>query len=319
MSDSPPNSSRKVVLADPSTDPVLNDTTNRVIDRYVSRESDSILRMLSENPDDDIAANVFQMISSIQLNVYSMTAKDMRNFLENLNSQISSVKNKQLKIVLLALFNKMSTECKELITRQQEIELGSNKVELEKVKICEVLTRFIKETVPVGIAVGGSYAFKRAFENQLRRFDLFTSIYTFFSQNDSCIEPISIQVQNPGYLGGRLSELGSMLGLGPTVESQTIFVPVESLKCNVMRGIGSIFGYAGEVAGSGKEITLLVIMLFLTVVFYMLLRILNSKINFMGTGIDFKFKSKKSGKKSLSKNAKKSAKKSCKKSLRKRF
>ena len=34
MSDSPPNSSRKVVLADPSTDPVLNDTTNRVIDMY---------------------------------------------------------------------------------------------------------------------------------------------------------------------------------------------------------------------------------------------------------------------------------------------
>jgi hypothetical protein len=73
MSKSPPNSKspRQIVLADPSTNPVLNDRTISVIDTYLSQESAVILKMLSEDPDDK-ATNIFQMISIYQILNFSM-------------------------------------------------------------------------------------------------------------------------------------------------------------------------------------------------------------------------------------------------------
>jgi hypothetical protein len=320
MSDSPPNSTsrRQIVLADPDTNPVLNDRTNRAIETYLSKEADTILRILSESEEkNEEATSIFQMISTININLHLMSKKDMQKFLDNLNSKISSVKNNQLKIVLLALFNKMCTECRDLITKQQEIELQnavsvteSHKATLKKAQICELLTRTIKETVPVGLSVGGSYAFKRAFENQLNRLDLLTPISTFFSQggsSGSCIDIVKTTV----------TEGAGFFTKGVEKEITTL-VPIQSTYCDVMRGVGSIFGYAGEVAGSGKEATLLLIMLVLTIAFYILLRILNSNIKFMGSGVDFKFKTKKSITKSLKKTSLK--KRSLKKrSLKKRI
>jgi hypothetical protein len=67
----------------------------------------------------------------MNLNLHLMTKKDMINFFERLTSEISSVENRQLKIVLLAFFNKMSTECRDIIIKQQETDLQTQVANVE--------------------------------------------------------------------------------------------------------------------------------------------------------------------------------------------